>query len=122
VKREPRAAELPDLAIIVWAVLAVVLQVAAAPTAVRAPVVISFLLFAPGFALLRRAGLAGGPQGLAMAISVSIGAAVVLSTALVYAGAYSVEAGLWTLAAVTILMAVSPLVWRGRRQGVPHDA
>lgn len=106
-----------SVALIVLALAAVGLQWADWQLPARAVVVVTFVVVAPGWALLRIWGLADGWAGTGLAIAVSLSLAMVFAGITVYAGIWSPLGALAGLAGITILAAGVSLA-RARRQPV----
>ena len=69
--------------------------------AVRAPVVLWFVLVCPGLAIVRLLRLREAAAELTLAVALSLALAVIVPTTLLYSGAWSPAAGLAILMAVT---------------------
>jgi hypothetical protein len=114
VEHGTRRAVAASVALILLAVGAVALQWASWEVPVRAIVVVGFVAIGPGWALLRLWGLAGGFEGMALALAVSLSLAMVIAGATVYAGEWSPLGALVALASVTVLAALASLARAGR--------
>jgi len=95
---------------VVLAMLAVALQDARWSTSVRAPVVLAFLAFVPGWAILAVWDLARGWAGIGLMIAVSISLAVIVPGALMYAGTWSPFTALVILAGVTEVASLAAIL------------
>jgi hypothetical protein len=104
-----------SLALIALAGAAVALQWADWEAPVRAVVVLAFIVFGPGWAILRLWNLADGWAGMGLVIALSLSLAMVIAGATVYAGVWSPLGTLSGLAGLTILAATVALV-RARGQ------
>ena len=71
------------------------------PGAIRAPVVLWFVLVCPGMALIRLVRLGSVAAELTLAVALSIALAVLVPSALLYADAWSPPLGLAILMALT---------------------
>lgn len=98
-----------SLLLMALAVAAVALQWAEWSAPIRAIVVLTFIVVAPGWALLRVWGLAGDWAGVGLAIALSLALAMVLAAATIYAGIWSPLGALAGLAAITVLACVVSL-------------
>jgi O-antigen ligase len=104
---------LPDLALAVLAIASLPLALAG-PPALRAAVVGALLLTGPGGAAAlwfwraspgRRSRLAlGAAFYVALAISLSLGASLLVATGMVYAHLWNPSAGVWVLAGLTLVL------------------
>lgn len=86
-----------------FAVVVVALQDPLWWTALRAPLVVAFVFFAPGWALLNVWDLARGWAGVGLAVAISISLATVIPGALLYAGDWSPSTALLILVGITVL-------------------
>ena len=93
-----------------FALLVVVVQDPRCPTSLRAPIVLAFLAFVPGWALLSLWDLARGWAGAGLAIAVSLALATIVPGALMYAGAWSPFTALVILVGLTMAASVEPVV------------
>ena len=93
-----------------FALLAIVVQDPRCPTSLRAPIVLAFLAFVPGWALLSLWDLGRGWAGAGLAIAVSLALATIVPGALMYAGAWSPFAALAILVGLTVAASVQPVV------------
>jgi hypothetical protein len=84
------------------ALLAIAVQDPRWPTSLRAPVVLAFVAFVPGWALLSMWDLARGWAGAGLAIAVSLALATIVPGALMYAGAWSPFTAFVILVALTV--------------------
>ena len=84
------------------ALLAIAVQDPRWPTWLRAPVVLAFVAFVPGWALLSVWDLARGWAGAGLAIAVSLALATIVPGALMYAGAWSPFTAFVILVALTV--------------------
>jgi hypothetical protein len=82
---------------------------------VRAVVVLTFIVFGPGWAILRLWDLAGGWAGVGLVVALSLSLAMVVSGVTAYAGAWSPLGALSGLAGLTILAACASLARRPPR-------
>jgi len=94
---------------------AVTLQLVDWHSPVRAIAVASFVLIAPGWAVLDIWRLTSGWAGVSMILAVNLALATLIPGALLYAHAWSPTAALLVLAAVTVLGATIATVRRRRR-------
>jgi hypothetical protein len=109
-----------SVALIVLAGAAVALQWAEWEAPVRPVVVLTFVVFGPGWAILRLWDLADGWIGVGLVIALSLSLAMVVAGATVYAGVWSPLGTLCGLAGLTILAAVVALLRvRGHARGAP---
>ncbi len=99
-----------SLLLIVLAGAAVALQWADWEAPVRAVVVLAFIVFGPGWAVLRLWDLAGGWAGVGLIIALSLSLAMVVASATAYAGIWSPLGAVCGLAGLTIFAAVASLV------------
>jgi hypothetical protein len=98
------------------AVLAALASLAPAPTLIRAPLVLAFALLGPGAAIVPLLALRDPLGELTLAIGVSCSLDVALALGMLYAHAWSPDAGLAILVAVTLAGAVAQaVVERSRR-------
>jgi hypothetical protein len=95
---------------VVVAMVAVALQGAGWPASVRAPVVLAFVAIVPGWAILAVWDLARGWAGIGLMVAVSISLAIVVPSALMYAGTWSPFTALVILAAVTEVASIAVIV------------
>jgi hypothetical protein len=86
----------------VAAVAATALALAGAPTAVRLPVVLVFLLLGPGMAFVPLLGLGDPVAELTIAVGISLAVDVAVALAMLYAGAWSPPATLVVVAALAL--------------------
>jgi hypothetical protein len=108
---------LGSLLLIVLAILALAVQgISSGP--VRPAVVLGFVAFGPGWAILRLWSLASGWAGLALVLSVSLGLAMVVSGGMLYAGVWSPLASLAVLAGITVVAACVSLARHGGARSV----
>lgn len=77
-----------------------------APPVVRVPIVVAFLLFAPGTAIVRFVPVADGFEFVALVCAASISIVVLVSQALVYLEVWSGPAALALLGFVALTAAV----------------
>jgi hypothetical protein len=100
------------VASILWAAAACLAVALDADVAVRAPIVVVFLLVCPGLALVRLIRIPAVSVQLSLGIALSMALDVLVPALLLYAGAWSPPAALATLAALTVAGAVTELVRR----------
>ena len=99
----------------VAAVAAAVAALAGAPDALRAPLVLGFLLIGPGMAFVPLLDLGDPVAELTVALGVSLALDLAVALAMLYAGAWSPVASLVVLAAIALAGAMLQQVKRGRR-------
>jgi hypothetical protein len=75
---------------------------ASAPAALRAPVVLGFLVLGPGTAFVPLLALGDAVAELAVAVGVSLALDVAVETTMTYAGAWSPVGSLLVLAAIAL--------------------
>lgn len=97
------------------AVAAAVAALAGAPDALRAPLVLGFLLIGPGMAFVPLLDLGDPVAELTVALGVSLALDLAVALAMLYAGAWSPVASLGVLAAIALAGAMLQQVKRGRR-------
>lgn len=112
-----------------WGTASTVGVALGADASYRAPVVLSFLLVCPGFAIVRLLGIPAPRFQLSLAVAISMALDVLVPAALLYAGGWSPLAALAILATLTNVAAVAELAfgtvnWLGdsssRRRAVDH--
>lgn len=109
-----------SLLLMVLAGAAVALQWADWDAPVRGVVVLAFVVFGPGPAILRLWDLAGGWSGVGLGIALSLSLAMVVATTTAYAGVWSPLGALCGLAGLTVVAAVVSLFRvRGQAPAAP---
>jgi phosphate starvation-inducible membrane PsiE len=96
---------------IALAVTAGMVTIGSAPVAVRLPIVLAFLLFGPGAAIVGLLRLTDPLHQLTLAIAISIGITGLLSLLFLYSGFWSPTGILITTIAITIVAALAQDGW-----------
>jgi len=99
----------------VWGAAAALSVAFEVDTKVRAPVTLTFLFVCPGFALVRLLALPDIVAQLSLAIALSLALDVLIPSILLYAGAWSPSAALYTLVGLTAAVGASDLAFKLRR-------
>jgi hypothetical protein len=103
------------LTVAIGALAAAAVSLGDAPLAIRVPVVFVFAILGPGAAVVPLLGLRDPLGEFALAIGVSLAADVAVGTTLLYAHAWSPQAGLAILVVVALAAAGAQIVTAGRR-------
>jgi hypothetical protein len=93
-----------DAAVVAVAVLAGIVGVFDVAVPLRSVLVSAFVLFGPGAAVVRLAGLRAPAPALALAAAVSVALATLVASATLYAGLWSPRVTLVLLVAVTLAL------------------
>ena len=83
-------------------------SLAKAPTEIRLPFVLGFLLICPGLAAVRLIAIEDRLHQLTLALALSLGISSLISLAAIYAGVWSPDGILLAVIGLTILLALIP--------------
>lgn len=100
-----------------WTVLASGLVLLDAPGAVRAPVVLPYLLIVPGLVWVRLLGLRSWAVIVTLTVTLALAIETLIAAVLVYAGLWSASTGALAVATLTLLPMVKyrrPIPIEGR--------
>jgi hypothetical protein len=105
-----RSRGLVTVCLIAWAAAVSILVFLDTQSVYRAPVVLSFLLLAPGLALVRLLRLQDLLMELSLAIALSLAVDAIVATLFLYANAWSLESIFLVLALLTLVSALADLI------------